>query len=75
MKQIKISIDDASLNRALGLADRYGVAASISSVIRRSLQLLENHWEQIGDAPRAAEAEKAAILEFLSAARRGNALQ
>ncbi len=75
MKHIKISLDDRSLDLARGLADRYGQAASISSVIRRSICLLAGRWQQIGDAQHEAEAEKAVMIEFLSAARRGNAVR
>ena len=75
MQHLKICLDDRSLDLARNLADRYGCSASISSILRRSISLLADRWEQIGDATHATEAEKAAMLEFLSAARRGNAVR
>ena len=75
MKHCKISLDDRSLDLARNLADRYGPSASISSILRRSISLLADRWEKIGDAQQATEAEKAAMMDFLSAARRGNALR
>ena len=75
MRATHIHLDEATVERGRRLTEKYGRAASFSSVVRRGVALLEAHWETIGDEPHKVQAEHGAMLPHLSRARRGNGLR
>ena len=75
MQKVKLSLDEHTVQTGLELARRYGHAASLSSVVRRAVSLLADEWQRINEEPEATTAERAAMIDFLSRATRGNAVR
>ncbi len=73
MKHVKITMGEGALDSARNLAERYGPASSISSVLRRALGLLESRWQSLGNDENAINAERVAMAEYLCPARKGDA--
>ena len=74
MRQVKLSLDEQTIEIGKALIERYGKAASLSAIVRRAVSLLDEEWERIDGAPRATLAEKGTMCAFLSESKRGNPL-
>ena len=75
MKRMSLSLGEETIDLGRDLAERYGWGANLSSVVRRAVHLLAEHWESLDGKPRATTIERSAMFEYLSESRRGNATQ
>ena len=75
MRHVTLSMDDKAYDTARALTEKYGAASSMSSVVRRAIALLDEHWRDVLDgAPHKAMGERDTMtVEFLSKAQRGRA--
>ena len=71
MRHVTVSLDPHSIAAGRALAQRYGLAGSFSSVLRRAIALLEEHWEEIGSESEAIKVERGEMLNFLAKSRKG----